>query len=107
MSDTTDDFKALQEEHKQLRRVNNERAEKTFPAAAAACSEIGLTLTRLCAGQFRLAHPSGWHIDFYPGNGRIYSPIRTPRAPFLKMPEDWRLADIADAVKLMQMEANP
>jgi hypothetical protein len=57
--------------------------------------EIGITVRRCSESHYRFEHPSGWGVNVYPGNRRIF---KDKDAPFLQLPRDWVLRDVLCAI---------
>jgi hypothetical protein len=56
-------------------------AELSFPAARDLARSEGMDLYRHDAGHYALSHPSGWLMNIFPGNRRLYSDRNRPVAP--------------------------
>lgn len=92
-------FRMLKE-HRQACGVENRAiARDDFEAAQRRAFALVLVLNRHSEAHYSLQHPTGWVLHIYPGNQRLYSdPKRTPRPPFVKLPQPWTLDDVLDAI---------
>ena len=103
MSDIGDTFKALRQEDKRDRADNRDAAAKTLSEASKLAAENGMILVRNTEAHYQVKHKrDGWILDVYPGNQRLYAPVRPghPRAPYITMPYDrcWTLTDVVAAL---------
>jgi len=102
MSEIGDHFKDIREARQGMGEQNRLAAIDDFPATQRRCSLAGLALMQHSEVHYSITHPHrGWRLNIYPGNRRIYMDLNRPRAPYLKLPEDWSLEDVITA--LIQM----
>jgi hypothetical protein len=81
--------------------VRRRAASDDFQSALRRCNAVGLLLKRHNATHYSLTHPvKAWRLNIHPGNRRIYMDRNRPKAPFLKLPEDWSLEDVVTAAIL-------
>jgi hypothetical protein len=101
MSDIGDDFKALRHVRSRDAMARRERADRDFGEAQRLAQQAGLFLRKCSPTQYQLSvwnsPASGWLINIYPGNSRIYADPNRPRPPYLRVPEDWGLIDAVRA----------
>lgn len=99
MSDVGDIYREIREIRAQHGEYRRHAAVDDFRSALRRCNAAGLLLKRHNEIHYSITHPlHGWLINVYPGNRRIYADPNRPRAPFLKLPEDWCLEDVVSAV---------
>jgi hypothetical protein len=98
MSDIGDVFKDLRRIRSRDAMGRRERADRDFGEAHRLAQQAGLFLHKCSPTQYQLSvcnrPASGWLINVYPGNLRIYADPHRPRAPYLRLPDDWGLIDI-------------
>ena len=102
MSDTTDVFQAIRADRQARGQANRERAIGDFETARALAQQHGLALVQYGEVHYALIRYANgkalWRHHLYPGNQRICMDRHMPaRAPFLKVPADWTLADVVKA----------
>lgn len=87
MSDMIEGFRALKEYHQEQGEERRQASSAEFEQALEEAGEAGLTLLRYSDEHYQITSPSGWLINFYPGNGRIYRDTsRRVNAPVLNVP---------------------
>ncbi len=62
----------------------------------------GMQLSRKSFHHYSLAHTSGWLINIYPGNCRLYADPNKPAHPFLKVPSPWTIPQVVNAAIVAQ-----
>lgn len=82
---------------KAIKRERRESATGDFREASTLAAQNGLTLTRKSETHYQLTSKSGWLMNVYPGNCRLYHDRNRPAAPYLRVPSPWTLADIVRA----------
>ena len=100
---TIKDFSdAIKQERQRLGNQRRSQAWDDFPNAARLAAVNSMQLLRHSETHYQLKHRAGWMIDLYPGNQRIYNPVRKdrPRGPFIKVNRgvNWTLTDIVIAL---------
>jgi hypothetical protein len=99
MSDIADAYRAMDEDNSRRKHKRTEVARLEYQEASQLASMHGMKL-KDCGGQYNLQHQTGWLIQLYPSNQRIYRPIkRKPGAPRIELPanRDWTLLDVVKA----------
>jgi len=95
--DCLDDAASLKAEKAQSRAT----ATATFQHCLRKARAAGLRLVRHNDAHYQIFGPGerGWLINIYPGNHRLYSDPKRPKAPRLarRMPLDWVLEDVVTA----------
>lgn len=98
---SAEDYEGL----KGLRQARQAEADARRSRALVVFQEIGprlvgtgLTLIRHTQSHYQIRHRSGWILDLYPGNQRIYRNPTRVRSPHLKLPRPWSLGDVIDAL---------
>ena len=104
MSEIGDIFGAQREQRQREGFNNRLRAESDFPEARRRLRAAELFLVRYSAMHYALrghGEKSSWLLNIYPGNRRILKGVGSP--PYLKLPAEWTLLDVADAaIKLKE-----
>jgi hypothetical protein len=100
MSKVIDGYRALDELRKRDGKRRRKRADVDFDEAAAYARDHVMILKDCGDGvHYQLYGASGWLLDIYPGNQRLYQPRRPPRAPYLRIDveDEWTLMDVVKA----------
>lgn len=85
------------------RKQSRERAQVDYREASILAEKHGLRLTIKTQAHYQLSKPSGWLINVYPGNHRLYHDRNRPKPPYLNVPMGlWTLLDVVKAA----IEAN-
>lgn len=91
MSETVAGFHAMKEMQKYDADRRRSLNANLFNDARSLASKSGLRLIRCDDVHYQIEHPSGWLINVYPGNQRIFADRqRKIRAPYLVVDaEEW------------------
>ena len=95
MSDFVDMFRAQRELRQDQGFENRLRAESDYPEARRRLKAARFHFVRHTDAHYTLRKPGAWLINVYPGNRRISAGFGNP--PYLKLPADWTLLDVANA----------
>lgn len=89
----------LKREAAECREKNYEASDGVSEQAIQLACQHGMRLKECNDGtQYNLSHPTGWVIQFYPGNGRIYGSGKC-KAPFIRLNPETTTHTILDVVK--------
>lgn len=94
MSDTTEGLRGLNDYHAHLRRLNRDAATEVYTECQSLLEGTALRLVMHTSAHYSLRHSSGWIINVHPGNRRIANSKEKP-GPYLELPIDWTLLDVA------------
>lgn len=90
-------YKVLQQERMRDGASRRAANKELFGAARQLAAQAGLTLVQHTEVHYGLKGPTGWLLNIYPGNRRLYHDRQKPKPPFLKMKPDWTLLDVVRA----------
>ena len=96
-SDDYEIYKLLQQDRIQEGAARREAGKEHFAAAHQLAAQAGLVLAQHTDVHYGLQSPSGWLLNVYPGNRRLYHDRQRPKPPFLKLKPDWNLLDVVRA----------
>jgi hypothetical protein len=98
MSDFDETFRALRQVRSRDAIDRRQQADRDFGEAQRLAQQSGLFLRKCSPTQYQLSvwnvPATGWLINIYPGNRRIYADPKRPRAPYLRLPDGWGLIDV-------------
>lgn len=90
-------FKALQQKKQQESVDRRILGNVDFEEASKLASQAGMTFVKHSEIHYQLRGKTGWVLNVYPGNRRIFHDRNHLRPPYLKIQSDWTLIDIVNA----------
>jgi len=90
-------FKLLQKERQQERAEARLVSDENFASASQLATQSGMILVRHTDVHYQLQSQSGWLLNIYPGNRRLYHDRNKPKPPYLNIPPNWTLIDVVHA----------
>lgn len=81
-------------------------ATQQFDRARQLAANHMMTLLRHDESHYQLRHPTGWILNIYPGNRRLYHDANN-RGPYIKTDSNWTLIGVVQAaIEAMQSEVS-